>query len=154
MTFQLVGGVLTCQCASGYSITGTSVLGAQSCVSTPLATPSLNTQTPASSVTYSSSGVTLQSLTILHYFVKAATDCTYFGGPGNLADCNTLANLCVLQLYDSSTAVCTALTTILNGRAVRDENGISTWSNSAPWISFPSLGSSVCYDTTFDQHNR
>ena len=154
MTFQLIGGVLTCICASGYSVTGSAALGAQSCVLTTSATPFVNSLSAAASVTYSSLGVNLQSLTILHYFVKAATSCTYFGGPQDLPDCNTLANLCVLQLYDSANSVCAALSSVINTRGTRDVNGILTWSNSVPWTSFPDTGSSVCFDTSFGQHNR
>ena len=154
MGFQVVGGVLTCVCASGYSTAGCPAVGVQSCVLTTSATPFINTLSSAASVTYSSLGLTLQSLTLLHYFVKSATACTYLGGPQNLPDCNTLANLCVLQMYDSTSAACAALSAVINSRGTRFVNGISTWSNSVPWVSFPDTGASVCYDKSFAQHNR
>lgn len=154
MTFQLVGGVLACVCASGYSVAGSAAIGALSCVLTSSATPFINSLSTAASITYPSLGVTLQSLTILHYFVKAATSCTYLGGPQNLADCQTLANLCVLQMYDGTSSACAALNSIINSRSNRDVNGISTWSGGVPWTSFPNTGSTVCFDTSFLQHNR
>ena len=82
----------------------------------------------ASKVTYHDSlqKLTLPSLTMQHYFVSAAgtragseqafhtrydcmyvctyvwyaATCTYIGGPAGQAACQTLANLCVLQMFD------------------------------------------------------
>jgi hypothetical protein len=42
---------------------------------------------------------TLTSSTLQHYFLNATVNCYYFKGPQNAASCQTLANLCVLQVW-------------------------------------------------------
>ena len=41
---------------------------------------------------------TLTSSTLQHCFLNATVNCYYFKGPQNAASCQTLANLCVLQV--------------------------------------------------------
>lgn len=47
----------------------------------------------------------VSSLVMQHWYLWAATGCLNFKGPDSLAACQTLANLCVLQHYETTTEV-------------------------------------------------
>jgi hypothetical protein len=151
MVFTVVGSSVVCSCAVGYSLVGQAVLGPQRCVLTSLATPFLNTEQQASTVVYRTVGPQV-SLTLLHYFTRAAAACTYFGGTLNLADCQTLANLCVLQLYDDSATACITYSRVLAGRTFKDWEGVASWSAQLPWLLYPAQGSAVCKDSGYKSH--
>jgi hypothetical protein len=102
MSLSVTGGVYSCACASGYTLTGVSAIGPQSCL--------LTTLTAAASVTYydrqsGSTVATVASLTFQHYYLQAVSRCTYFGTAEDVLYCQQLANLCTLQLYDKTTQV-------------------------------------------------
>ena len=49
----------------------------------------------------------MRSLLFQHYFANASVHCAYYLGPGaSTAACQTLGNLCVLQMYDMESAAC------------------------------------------------
>ena len=128
----------------GYSIVGVTSVGIQSCI---LSTNKYYTnQATASVVNYNSIGP-INSDTILHYFAQSATNCQYYGGTQDIHSCQILANLCVLQLYDISTTVCSTYQAILTNRGLTFTNNIENWVNSLPWITYSS--STACTDESY-----
>jgi hypothetical protein len=110
MSLSVTGGVYSCACASGYTLTGVSAIGPQSCLLTTLTAAFTATATAAASVTYydrqsGSTVATVASLTFQHYYLQAVSRCTYFGTAEDVLYCQQLANLCTLQLYDKTTQV-------------------------------------------------
>lgn len=155
MTFQKASDALVCLCPPDYTTTGASAVGPQSCVPTAQASPFVIAEVKASTVAYPRLGSSVQSIVLQHYYVKAVTGCTYFGGSLNLQDCQTLANLCVLQLYDDTATACVDFLAIYNARSSKGVYDVAAWSNALPWIYYNSAGvsaSTVCSDTTFSKH--
>eukprot|EP01036_Dinobryon_divergens_P025709 gene25709-34286_t len=138
MSFSL--NVYSCSCPSGYTIVGVASIGPQSCIATAIAKSFLQVEAAASKVTYHDSlqKLTLPSLTMQHYFVSAAATCTYIGGPAGQAACQTLANLCVLQMFDLTSQACIAHFAVINNRGSRGFiNSVRNWVQSNPWLFFP-----------------
>jgi hypothetical protein len=108
MTMSVSGTTYTCTCPSGYTLTGVTSVGAQSCVLTTMISEFSSTENAASTITYylSSPETTLVSQTVLHYYSRSAALCKYYGGQSNIIECQALANLCVLSLYDRSYGPC------------------------------------------------
>jgi len=138
MSMAITGDVASCSCASGYTKVGQTVIGSQSCLLTSLASPFVSSTTQASQVTYSIG--TRTSTTIQHYYAKAATGCTYYGSPENNFDCQVLANLCVLHLYDSDALPCSTFASITAGRDENILNGIPNWGYGMPWLYYSDSG--------------
>ena len=138
-----------CTCKAGYTITGVLAVAAQSCVLTSLASSYLKLESQVQNVKYNDIGVTILSNTMLHYFTKAATHCSFYGGPQDLPYCQMLANLCVLQLYNDQTAACSTYLTVASGRGASFVSGVSNWVSGMPWIFF-SGGSSACFSDIVD----
>lgn len=94
-------------------------------------------------------------LVILHYYVIASTQCSYYGGSFDNVYCHILANLCVLQSYDYSSISCQAFQNIFNARNSSVNPSVSSWGYNLPWIFYESLSSTslssdvVCEDTGF-----
>eukprot|EP00981_Chlorochromonas_danica_P008890 scaffold2338_cov184-Ochromonas_danica.AAC.1 len=160
MTMSLVNGVYSCKCPTGYTITGVSGIGEQSCILTTLASSFLSLVTTASAVSYSQSGITVNSLTIQHYYVSAVSYCTFYGKALDSTYCQILANLCVLQLYDQSTIPCSNHLSIAGSRSsVNNPNNIDRWVNGMPWLYYTQsfTGDEVCkqeiYNTKMSLRN-
>ena len=140
----------SCDCISGYTKVGLSLIGTQSCLSTSVSTPFVSIESAASVVTYSSGSVT--SATFLHYFSIAATRCKYYGGAQDIPYCQILANLCVLQVYDSSSTVCSLFLSFITLRgytsAAKSYASKSGWGTGLPWLYYSTTDSaSACLDT-------
>jgi Meckelin (Transmembrane protein 67) len=67
-----------------------------------------NSLSSAVKVDYITTKLSILSLTISHYYAKAAAHCKYYSGPQDLQYCETLANLCVLQNYNPAVGACLA----------------------------------------------
>ena len=67
------------------------------------------------------------------------------------AACETLANLCVLQLYDDRTNACINYQTILAARLDKGVAGVTTRSATLPWLLYPSGGDSICLDESLQR---
>ena len=150
MTMLLTSGTYSCRCNSGYTMTGVSGIGVQSCVTTSDSYGFIQSLSSASTMNYYTVNQQVVSLTLQHYFVQAATRCRYMSYPDDIRYCQILANLCVLQSYHTSNAICAAhLDTISlrvsgTGHAVQD---IINWAPGQPWIYFANFngGKSVCH---------
>jgi meckelin len=58
------------------------------------------------------------SLAFLRLLIAAGVGCRQYGAGGDPVPCQALANLCVLQMYDASTAACAALAATALARGV------------------------------------
>ena len=138
----------TCSCETGYTITGRPSVGVQSCVINAKISEFLDVENAGVRVTYSNA-VTVVSETIGHYFVKAAAECKYFGGASDARACQVLANLCVLQLYDKSSAPCQVFDAIMGDRGLSYTGNVETWKTSMPMLYY--LNSGSCFSTNYRQ---
>lgn len=77
-------------------------------------------------------------MTFRHYFVYAASLCSHYGGDIAAAACQTLANLCALQLFDITSEACVAHLDVINSRGSSNgyTNDINNWVNGNPWLYF------------------
>ena len=138
---------------------GIATIGAQSCIPTNIASPFLQVQTSAAIVTYRGSlSASVQSLTFQHYFVSAAALCTHYLGPVGMAACQTLANLCALQMFDVTSQACVAHLAVVNNRASSGyNNGVNNWVIGNPWLFFtlpPATGASasLCFSNVYQAY--
>lgn len=73
----------------------------------------------------------------------------HYGTGANSQDCQALANLCVLQLYDDSTGACKAFDDIVALRGTSGlTNSIVNWGIGMPWL-YVANGIAACSDTQF-----
>ena len=142
MSFEFSDPDYSCACASEYTKVGQASIGALSCVNTAQSSAFLAIEVAASQVFFSSQVV--QSLTIQHYFTAAATACRYHSSSLDSVACQTLANLCVLQLYDLSFGACALYLQIQAGRSSNSVNGITNWPEGMPWLVYDR--GAVCED--------
>jgi hypothetical protein len=92
-------------------------------------------------------------MTFQHYYLKAVSKCMFFGTPGDVTYCHQLANLCVLQLYDTNSQACADHLTIVNARSTSYVNDLTNWVTGMPWLYFGGDDAhSVC--TTFNYKKR
>lgn len=131
-----------CVCDSGYRAAG--VLGVFpwstiTCLPDSMALPLLTTYSEASAVSVSYYAVTRSSApstvtsivgktskSFQHIYAAAAVACA-MRKPGSLSEaCQALANLCVLQLYDAGSTVCSLYTALYNARKAA-VNGFQGW---------------------------
>ena len=136
-----------CSCDTGYTITGVTSVGEQSCVHSTMISEFTAVQTASSLVTYKT-GNQVASVTILHYYAKAAAECKYYGGATSERACQVLANLCVLQGYDLSFGPCKNFGDILVLRGTTYTDSIMNWGVGLPWLWYGG-GAEVCNDMTF-----
>lgn len=152
-----------CVCDAGYRAAG--VLGVFpwatiSCLPDTMATPLLTTYSEASAVSVSYYSVTRASApstttsivgktskAFQHIFAAAAVGCA-MRKPGTNSDaCQALANLCVLQLYDAGSTVCSLYTSLYNARKAA-VNGFQGWPGSG--LPFLYYGAADARSTTTD----
>lgn len=78
MQFRSSGGVYACVCVTDYTLVGVASLGLESCVKNSLVAEFISQQSAAVTVKYI--GTSVSSMTLLHYYSKAAAYCKYFAG--------------------------------------------------------------------------
>lgn len=154
----------TCDTAAGYASTpyGLVALGPQFCVYENHATfiSATYDTTEAYSLTYgklqesddarANSVLTIdESYTLKHFFINASANCYFYKGPENIANCQTLANLCVLVMYDTTHPACEAFNDIegLRGAGNLQQNG---WGEALPWLYYEETASLVRYDDSIN----
>ena len=135
-----------CTCSSGYTITGVTSVGVQSCIGTTLASTFLKLENTAQYVKYNDAGLTLLSSTMLHYYTQAATRCAHYSGPQDTTACEILAHLCALQLYDDQATACSTYQSITSSRGSNYVSDVTNWVIGMPWLYFAG-GSSACFAT-------
>jgi meckelin len=148
MTMSYASSAYTCSCSVSYTKVGLSTVGEESCVLTSLASTFTGKASTAYVVSFGS--VSVSSIIFQHYFIKSAARCTYYGGPADIQQCQTLANLCVLQMYDSSSDACDAFISAVEARTTTI-NDINNFVKGMPWlyIAGSSTSYSTCTSTTF-----
>lgn len=154
MTMIFTNGVYSCRCPTGYTITGLTSMGTQSCILTSLTTPFSPFLSTSSQIVYLVAGKTLNSLTIQHYYLQAVSLCTYSGSDLENHYCQLLANLCVLQLYLETSVVCKNYLDIINFRGVRNNTyNVENWVVGMPWIYYTQNfdGDQICLQSLVKQ---
>ncbi|CAM9754963.1 unnamed protein product, partial [Ectocarpus sp. 6 AP-2014] len=152
MSFGLDG---QCSCNDGYTIVGASALGPLRCVVTSHVTAIAAWRgSSASTVTYRSlitavqstlpPSETLTSLTLEHLFTWAGASCYSYTGSGGdgLQACQSLGNLCALQLHDPSSMACSLFSAVLNNR-LGNNHGQTGWGVTLPWLTYIEEASDV-----------
>ena len=139
---------MLCAINSGYQVVGVSAVGPQSCVAVDLIDEFSSVQSTAININYITISTIVPSMTLQHYFVKSAALCKYFGGSQNIQDCEILANLCVLQLYNPLAGACVQFQNIIDIRPPTSlVNSNAEWMKGMPWISYGmDIGSAPCFD--------
>ncbi|CAM9300593.1 unnamed protein product [Hapterophycus canaliculatus] len=163
-----------CSCNEGYTMVGASALGPLRCVVTSHVTAIAAWRgSGASMITYSSviasvqsstlSSETLTSLTLEHLYIWAGASCYSYTGSGGdgLQACQSLGNLCALQLHDPSSTACSLFAAVLNNRLGNNHGQASTgWGVTLPWLSYveeaPDVrdGTDIEMQLTFDSEMR
>ncbi|CAM9955725.1 unnamed protein product, partial [Ectocarpus sp. 8 AP-2014] len=138
-----------------YTIVGASALGPLRCVVTSHVTAiaawrgsSASTMTYRSLITAVQSTMppseTLTSLTLEHLFTWAGATCYSYTGSGGdgLQACQSLGNLCALQLHDPSSMACSLFSAVLNNR-LGNNHGQTGWGVTLPWLTYIEEASDV-----------
>ena len=156
---------LTCDASAGYATTpyGVSEVGPLTCVYAAHATfaeSSFNTGSSGYTIRYANvqdtpdGDATLvetvtNSLTFKHYLINATANCYFYKGPENSANCQTLANLCVLQLYDAKSGACEAFAAIESARE-QGSYAQEGWGTSLPWLHYDGIAAEVRSEETIE----
>lgn len=139
----------TCTCPNGYTLVGVAAIGEQSCLSSTAAQTQIGAVSSASVVKYYDKMSTqVQSLTIQHYYATAAYRCQHYGRPEDSVQCQILANLCALQLYNDQSVPCQTFQNIILARGNNIVNGVSNWGLGMPWL-YLSGGGLSCFSTIY-----
>jgi hypothetical protein len=83
--------------------------------------------------------VTVDSIVFSHHYLRAASECEYFRSVRSIgfAACQTLANLCVMQLFDPETSACRQFFNIIMPYdRSPDYRKQVNWKYTLPWISY------------------
>jgi meckelin len=134
---------LNCVCDVGYTITGQVSIGSQSCIFDTMISEFKQNEDVSSMIKYDKT-VSISSSIIKHYYSKSAAECKYYGGASDAKACQTLANLCVLTLYDTSYGPCAAFQAIMLNRGSTFTNNILNWNSAMPWL-FISNTQAACF---------
>ena len=120
-----------CVCKSGYSVVGESAVGEQKCLKIM---PSVSSD--YASVKFRKIDIIVESLTYSHYYLKAASDCEYFrrDSHASFSACQTLANLCVMHMYDNEAAPCVQFQGIIMHMRESNYNFQNDWKYALPWL--------------------
>eukprot|EP01138_Halocafeteria_seosinensis_P016103 gb/GECG01016432.1/.p1 GENE.gb/GECG01016432.1/~~gb/GECG01016432.1/.p1 ORF type:complete len:1154 (+),score=113.07 gb/GECG01016432.1/:1-3462(+) len=143
-----------CECVSGFRKVGISSVGSQQCVPEAAADAVFDDFSPstANSVTYPafqpSSGdeeerFTLDSsLTLQHWFERAAPDCWAYRNERENGACSVIASLCVLHLYNSDATPCRLYEEIAAARGF-GVNNWAGWPQTLPFLRYREAASAV-----------
>ncbi len=153
---------LSCHCREGYILTGEASVGPQSCIKyLPSISSSDYTNVHFNFVAIQGwnngdddrddddkyGSITIDSVTMSHYYLSAASQCEYANGiqsETTIKACQTLANLCVISSYDVNSPSCQQFLLILDSRrrssslgnvnVVSSYHGENQWKQSMPWL--------------------
>lgn len=142
-----------CVCDAGYRATGVVGLftgAAITCVPATAAAAATAAYPEASAITIAFSSVQTTvdgpatnslsgrtSTTIQHYYLAAATACATLQAGGNVAPCQTLANLCVMHMYAPSSTPCALYTRLYTARRAA-VHGFQGWPSTLPMLNYGS----------------
>ena len=157
-----------CTCTAGYQQTGKAELGGLSCIAQGDwdKVGSLYRGSAAATVKFrdvqsaaGSSATTEQSLVSLHTentLFASVVSCWHYVGPGDLAACQAVANMCALAHYHKDAAPCRAFEQFRVDNTRPEEHSVTNWRATLPWLRYednfkPFAGSSnVEMSVTFD----
>lgn len=154
MSFTASG---VCVCDSGYTETGVESLGDKACILSTEAN-AITPQYPVSQaitvnyydVEFRAGGALgavtgVDSLWFNHLYLRSAVNCWNYRGPEDLPHCQTLGNLCALQLYNPDATVCRLFSRIATARP-GSLHGFGGWSPSLPFLMYRDDGLGVTED--------
>lgn len=151
-----------CSCNSGYTQAGVTALAGNSikCLLQasadaiasryPVATAStVNFFSIQTSATGAATGISrgLVSAYLQHYFLAAAVGCRGYKPGQDAAPCQSLANLCVLQMYDTTSSVCQIYQSMQTARS-GGVNQFSGWPSTLPLLYWGTSLTALLTDTT------
>jgi len=85
-----------------------------------------------------------KSQPLLKYFLQAAALCQ---NNKKWEACQTLANLCTLQLFDSTAPSCATFSTYVSASTINKVHGFNGWRAYYPWLFYEDTSRSVLLDT-------
>ena len=146
-----------CECPSDMVAKGKETVGEMYCVSSTSAITTsyeveyFNVQTSVDAAATSSYSVSNSDI-LEHYLDWAYYNC-YADNfvltsitPQIQRACQTIANLCVMQLYDNDHIACEKYDSIKNNRDGNYYDGISDWKRAAPWLFYSDQAQTVRED--------
>eukprot|EP00559_Dactyliosolen_fragilissimus_P005644 CAMPEP_0184870910 /NCGR_PEP_ID=MMETSP0580-20130426/39207_1 /TAXON_ID=1118495 /ORGANISM="Dactyliosolen fragilissimus" /LENGTH=275 /DNA_ID=CAMNT_0027373279 /DNA_START=237 /DNA_END=1064 /DNA_ORIENTATION=+ len=125
-----------CKCKDGYKMVGVASIGPQSCI---IMNPTLlNNYADVKFNNDRGLPISLQSIIFSHFYLKVASGCEYAKGEGDailstIESCQTLANLCVMNMYDERSIPCAEYQMIVNKR-LTSYHGQEGWKTRMPWL--------------------
>eukprot|EP00936_MAST-01D_sp_MAST-1D-sp1_P000559 g559.t1 len=130
-------GPRICECKALYRKTGLAQLGSQVCVLDTLY-DDVKTYAENSNVEFRDlpSGVTqtVNSAWISHMQPSAIANCWAFDSTADLASCQAVANMCVLQHFDEDRAACKAFEALKQDNSRSSVHQEDNWKESLPWL--------------------
>eukprot|EP00956_Cyclotella_meneghiniana_P018767 scaffold31598_cov74-Cyclotella_meneghiniana.AAC.5 len=132
-----------CHCMEDFILIGEASIGQQSCIERY---PTISSDDFSKAVfrhpvvtggTFDGEGYdfTLNSIIYSHYYLRSASLCEFFQSASDksLEACQTLANLCVMSMYDEDSAACKQYSTIQQRRILTYHNQ-EEWKKTLPWL--------------------
>ena len=94
-----------------------------------------------------SSALVKSSVSLQHFYPVQGSRCRYLRSAQDLAACQSLANLCALQQYDTATPACSLLLTqVSQKRPSWSAIGFNNWRQMTPWVQYEEQPASVLSD--------
>ena len=128
-----------CKCIEGMFFVGEGSIGEQKCIKHM---PSISTEYSKVNFHFISQNgerldkKSLNSIVLSHHYLHAASNCEFARDSHELvwASCQTLANLCVLTLYDTNSAPCLEFQSIISNKRMSNYHGQEDWKLFMPWL--------------------
>ncbi|EQC37668.1 hypothetical protein, variant [Saprolegnia diclina VS20] len=147
---DMLSGSNGCVCRPGFVSTGIAAIGLLRCVDqgNVSAITAMYPLQSATQVTFADASRTFTSAIFEHYFTSAAVGCYYYSNEDNNGACQTLGNLCVLQMFASSSAACSLLRQLASSSRLTTSNGMSGWSATLPFLLYNGGATSILTQTS------
>ena len=143
----------------GFILTGEASIGPQSCIERYPTISSDDFSKVAFKRPIASGGAfdgegydfTLNSIIHSHYYLRSASLCEFFQSASDksLESCQTLANLCVMSMYDENSAACKQYSTI-HQRRLLTYHAQEEWKKTLPWLYYAGDAEEVVNDRGID----
>ena len=150
------GAAPQCVCKAGYTITGQESVGHQFCYKhSPSKSGSSNkVEFNAVQENYflepvlGENSLSVDSTTFDHYYSNAASKCEFLSGMNSegLKACQTLANLCVMQMYDKDSTACSEFDQVVVSNRDSDYHDQQGWKLGAPWLYYSDSPETILAD--------
>ena len=133
-----------CVCNEGLIKVGESSVGAQSCIQYM---PTISNDYTEVEMHLIKQGAhneltvrkkTIDSLIFSHFYLKAASICEFSDGESDsyrlVQACQTLANLCVMTMYDIKSTPCRQFQSVMMKKRASTYHGQEDWKSTLPWL--------------------